>query len=1305
MKRIYLLLFISFLINILSAQPYKFLFRHYNIENGLNSNCIQDLLIDHKGFLWVATDNGLSKYDGVRFINYQKRNTHNRLGSNSILSLFEDGTESLYIGTENGLYLYDYTKGLFQFYSTQIHSSIYGIAKDKKGMLWITKSGEVIRINKDKSIKRFRLSTPNEVAYKIYIDHTGKIWITTSNALYYFNNYKNKFEKFIINKKPNNIYSFAICEDYLNNLWVGTWDGGLLKINTINNTYNIIQDISKSKLLHIHSITEYKNGELFIGSDKGLTLYDTKSGKSQLFISDARTPSSLSDQFIYPVIKDHEGGVWIGTYYEGVDYIPPYCGQFERFGQTEDFNYIKGKIISRFCQDNNDNVWIASDDGGVSCFSPQKHCFINYKGKDLLSKVNAHAFCIDNDNLWIGTYSEGLIILNIKNGRTKIYNGKNSPIIGTSVYALYKDKKDNIWIGTMNGAFLYDRKRDLFIALKSFKGLVIDIKEDINGDIWFATQGDGLYIYHQSRKQWSHHNEKNKKLTAYVSSICINKDGRIMVGTSEGLYCYIRSKDRFRYIPLRIPNETINCIVEDGNSYWLTTAKGLVEYTPGKRIKMFTKSDGLQSEGFISASGMMTRSGEIFVGTINGFNTFYPRLIHQNKIAPPVVLTGIEVFNKELSVDPDGIMSAPIDKMKEINFSHSDNVISILYAALSYCTPNKNQYAYKLEGFDKEWNYVGNQTKATYTNLPAGEYNFRVKACNNDGIWNNKGTCIRVIIHPPFYLTLPFKILYILLFCYSIYMVFHLTLKRNERRHLIEVEKINANKEKEVQEAKINFFTIIAHEIRTPVSLIIGPLEKIMLSTKELPEHIFDNLKIIDRNSQRLLNLINQLLDFRKVEQEELKLNFTNENINDIVRSVSERFIPYLAQNNININIQMPPSDTCICIDREAITKVISNLLNNAAKYARQKIDVNGSINADGKTFSLSIKDDGKGMNEKELEQIFKPFYQASGNKPGTGIGLSIVKGYVEAHHGMINVTSVPNEGSDFIFTIPVAQDICAAKDNKTADNSISDSSEKVINTIEIKEKKSTILIVDDNEDMLSFLSDSLKGIYTTVTAIDGIKALEYLKDHVVSMIISDWMMPRMDGIEFCKAVRDDERISHIPFVLLTAKTDTTSKVTGMKCGADLYIEKPFSPQYLCACISNLIEMRNKLRKTFSEMPSVPIDSITNNDKDKEFLSKMYKLIEGNTSNPDFSIDYLAKELCVSRSGLFAKIKGVADVTPNELIQIIRLKKAASMLLENKYQISEICFMVGFNSPSYFSKCFQKQFGMSPSEYIGSQNL
>lgn len=1303
MKRLFILTLVIYIFNTLSAQNHKFLFRHYNIENGLSSNCIQDLLIDHKGFLWIATDNGLSKYDGTRFINYQRRNTHNHLGSNSIISLFEDRAKYLYIGTERGLYQYDYARGQFKLYSPRIHSSVYDIAKDGEGMLWITKNGEILRINnKNKTIKKFKLNNSSEIAYKIYIDHNGKIWTTTSSALYYFDKHKRKFKKFIVNGRANNIYSFAICEDYQHNLWIGSWDGKLIKINTAANTCKIISGITQKKLLHIHSITEYKNGELFIGSDNGLMLYNTKNGKSQLFISNARTTSSLSDQFIYPVIKDHEGGIWIGTYYEGVDYIPPYCGQFERFGQTEDCNYINGKIISRFCQDNNNNVWIASDDGGVNCFSPKRHSFINYPGKKFLSKVNAHAFCIDHDNLWIGTYSEGLIILNINNGKTKVYNGKNSPINGNSVYALYRDKKENIWIGTMNGAFLYVKKQNRYISLENCRGLVIDIKEDSEGNIWFATQGDGIYIYRQKKKKWSHYNDKNKKLPAYINSVCMSSDGKILVGTSEGLYIYNKKEDKFQYIHLHIPNETINCIIQDKYSYWLTTAKGLVKYTPGKNIKIFTKSDGLQSEGFVSASGLMTRNGEIFIGTINGFNTFYPQLIHQNKITPPVVLTGIEIFNKELPIDPDGILPAPIGRMKEIHFSHSDNVISIQYAALSYCTPGKNQYAYKLAGFDKDWNYVGNQTKATYTNLPAGEYNFMVKACNNDGIWNNKGASIRIIIHPPFYLTLPFKIMYILIFCYSIYIILHLTLKRNERRHLVEVEKIKTNKEKEIQEAKINFFTIIAHEIRTPVSLIIGPLEKIMQSTRELPEHISDNLKIIDRNSQRLLNLINQLLDFRKVEQENLKLRFTKENINEIVRSVSERFIPYLNQNNITIKIQMPPSATYICIDREAITKVISNLLNNATKYARHAIIIKGNINSDGKTFNLSIKDDGKGMDEKELEHIFKPFYQVSGNKPGTGIGLSIVKGYVEAHHGMINVTSELDKGSEFTVTIPIQQELCIANENISTENFFMEPKGNNGNNNADEKKKSTILLVDDNEDMLFFLSESLKDSYHITTATDGIKALEYLKKNRASIIISDWMMPNMNGIEFCEAVRKDEKTSHIPFVLLTARTDTASKVTGMNYGADLYIEKPFSPQYLCACIHNLIEMRKRLRKTFSERPSVPIDTISNNDKDKKFLSLMYSIIEKNISNSNFSVDYLAKELCVSRSGLFAKIKGIADVTPNEMIQIIRLRKAAALLLENKYQISEICFQVGFNSPSYFAKCFQKQFGKSPSEYTGS---
>ncbi len=1307
-KKLYIIIALClFADNILLAQPYKFMFRHYSIENGLNSNCVETILSDSKGYIWIGTDNGLSKFDGTRFINYQKRNTNNALGNNSIICLLEHDNK-LYIGTENGLFTYNYCIGQFNRCIKCIHSIVTGLAKDKKNNLWIsTRYQGIFRITPQNGMKRYKLKS-NETVSGVYSDHSGRLWATGSNAFYMFNERKGYFENFSINGKNNNIYCFALCEDSKHNFWVGTWDKGIIKLDV--NRHTSLPNLGGypfNKMLHIHSITEYKSGILLIGSDDGMVLYNTSTGDCKRYICDEQAPNSLSDQFIYPIVKDREGGLWIGTYYGGVNYVPPYCDQFEGYGPSEATNYIGGKIISRFYQDSNNNVWIASDDGGVSCFSTKQHRFINYFEKSVLSKVNAHAFCMDGNDLWIGTYSDGLIILNTKSGCIKKITGKHSPINGTSVYSLLKDKENRIWAGTMNGVSLYNCNNKQFAFLKSFGGLVIDIKEDYTGNIWFATQGDGLYKYNPTVNRWNHYGNQNDVLSTYINSICIDSKGKILVGTPEGLYSYQPKSDSFRYVPLTILNESINGIIEDSPHYWLTTVKGLINYTPGKEVKVFTQSDGLQSDNFVMSSGLKTKDGEIFVGTINGFNAFYPNSIRENCIKPTVVLTGIEVFNKEIPVNPKGILTAPPDQLKEIKFSHSDNVISIQYAALSYCTPDKNRYAYKLEGFDKDWNYVGNQTKATYTNLPAGKYVFHVKAANNDGVWNNEGASIKIVVHPPFYLTIPFKIMYTLLIIYIIYSTMHFIVKRNERRHKVELEKVQASKEKEVQEAKIQFFTTITHEIRTPLSLIIGPLEKVMQSTKHMPDSTTRNLMIIDRNSQRLLNLVNQLLDFRKVEQKELQLHYSSEDIMEIILSVSSRFTPYLDERMITLNVQSTQPSMNAIVDREAFIKIISNLLNNASKYAKKQIDIICKADTKWKTFTVSIKDDGIGMNENELSKIFKPFYQVSGNKPGTGIGLSIVKGLIDAHHGTISVKSAPGQGSEFTISLPLEQAGVTVMKREERQNDYV----PMVETSNIQQEsyccaakdKADILIVDDNEDMLEFLTDSLKSSYTLTCAKDGIDALEYLKVHSVSMIISDWMMPRMDGIELCKAIRSDDRISHIPFVLLTAKTDINSKITGMTCGADLYIEKPFSTQYLFACINNLIETRKQLRKKFSEMPAMPITSIANNSKDKDLLSRMNELIEENFSNPNLSIDFLAKELCVSRSGLFAKIKGVADATPNEMIQIIRLKKAAAMILENKYQINEICYKVGYNNPSYFAKCFQKQFGILPTEYFRSK--
>ena len=497
---------------------------------------------------------------------------------------------------------------------------------------------------------------------------------------------------------------------------------------------------------------------------------------------------------------------------------------------------------------------------------------------------------------------------------------------------------------------------------------------------------------------------------------------------------------------------------------------------------------------------------------------------------------------------------------------------------------------------------------------------------------------------------------------------------------------------------------MIAHEIRTPVSLIIGPLEKIMQST-HIPINERQELEIIDRNSQRLLYLVNQLLDFRKVEQKEIRMKFTSQSIKELMQAVCERFSPTLQQNGVSFSVTYPDEHFHADVDKEALTKVLSNLLTNANKYTQSRIEVHFQEHPERQTFSIEVKDNGKGMNEEELKKIFKPFYQASENKPGTGIGLSIVKGIVEAHHGQIKVTSQQGHGSSFMITLPQKQEnLSAEEEENQAGNPLPEDIIPEQNaTASMSQKVLPImLIVDDNEDMLHFLSSHFQTSYTIVTAVDGVDALNKLKEQEVALIISDWMMPNMNGIDLCKAVRNNQLTSHIPFILLTAKTDTEAKITSMNCGADAYIEKPFSLQYLEACIKNLLELRLQLRQKFSQMPTVSINSIAANQSDKVFLEKMNHLIEENLNNEELSVDFLAEKLCISRSGLFVKIKGLANTTPNEMIQIIRLKKAASLLLENQYRINEVSYMVGFNNPSYFSKCFQKQFGMKPGEYIAS---
>jgi signal transduction histidine kinase/ligand-binding sensor domain-containing protein/CheY-like chemotaxis protein len=1308
----YLLILLFALVSLYGSAG-DFLFRHYFVDDGLPSNTVRAILQDKFGFIWFGTDEGLCRYDGTAI----RKFCFNCESADPYVSCLYDAGDKIWVGSFRGILLYDYTTEHFTplraktSHGVKISSNVTRITRDKDGNIWVStmEQGAFRYSPRLHKLDNYPLRQISGKVACVFVDGDNQIWATSNwgtPAVWKLDKARNQFMPAHLTGYPaDNYMSLTMNEDAAGNVWLGTWEHGLMKIDRSGRAETCL-----AGAMHIHSISEYLPGQLLIGCDDGLLLYNTATGLCQVYTEEDANPLCISNRFVYPIVKDREGGIWIGTFYGGVNYVAPNAGRFVGYTFSKEHNSVNGNVINRFCEDGDGNIWIASDDGGLNRLSVKTGLFTNYmpqKGANSLSYHNVHALCIDGGNLWIGTYTGGINVLDIHSGRFRHYNfNENNTRTpdGTSCYAIYKDRSGLIWATSMDGINLYDRKSDSFVRVKKLNSLTIDIDQDTKGNLWFSTQGNGLFRYNPNSKTWKHYlhsGNKNTLVDNQVNCTSIDSNGQMWVATMGGLCRYIPSKDCLERVKLDIPSQNINCIIEDDHVLWLTTSNGLVRYSPGEPCRVFTKSDGLLNDQFMPNAGLKASDGRIFVGTVNGFNAFYPYQIKTNRLAPKVYITGLDIFNRNVAVGSEKLPQA-LNVIKELNLSYKDNVFSLKFASLSYCTPEKNQYAYRLEGFDKQWNYVGSQNTATYTNLSPGTYIFHVKATNNDGLWSSEEATLKIVIHPPFYWSLPSKIIYFLLLALAVFYTLRYFQRRSEKRHAAVIRQLNEKNEIEVRNAKINFFTMIAHEIRTPVTLIIGPLENIMKPASSIPAAIREDLDVIDRNAHRLLYLVNQLLDFRKVEQNNLTMKFAAQNINALMHSVSERFEPSITQQGAKFEVEYPDERFTAIVDSEAITKLISNLLTNARKYTKDWVKLSCKVAPDEEHFMITVSDNGIGIRKEDLKKIFQPFFQAKENKPGTGIGLSIVKNITDLHHGQIHVESELGKGSSFIVTLPVKQSEVVVNDTDESRTIISDvqmiPQQSLVDDTRAEEKD-MMLIVDDNQDMVNFISNHFKARYRVVTAEDGIEALEKLKVNQVSMIVSDWMMPRMDGIELCKAVRADANTSHIPFIMLTAKTDDDSKVQGMDCGADAYIEKPFSMQYLEACIKNMLEMRRKLRDKFSSQPLEPLIHIASTPVDNEFLSRMNKLIEDNFANPDLSVNFLADQLCISRSGLFAKIKMLADITPNEMIQVVRLKRAASLLADGHYQINEICYMVGFNNPSYFSKCFQKQFGMKPGEF------
>ncbi|KAA6301639.1 MAG: Sensor histidine kinase TodS [Candidatus Ordinivivax streblomastigis] len=1317
MKRA-VLLFWFFLIFLFPAQC--FYFRSYQVEDGLSHNSVWAVMQDKKGFMWFGTSDGLNRFDGKSFKIYKRKQGDSfSIGSSFIHCLKEDSRGRFLVGTKEGLYRFDLNDEKFYPVDFGINRakeeevSINAILEDLDGNIWLACHGQgVYVLNPDLTIKKHYShdKTPNSIPsnfiWTIVQDNTGNIWLGSVGAgLIHFYPKKELFTK-LDALQPLGIKEqtvFSLFCDMDNNIWIGTSSEGLYRYNYRTGK---LTNYLNQQAFNIKSIIEYSGQELIMGSDKGLVLFNRTTETFEFLNNNY---DNLTDNSIFSIVKDNEGAFWIGTYFGGVNYFSPAINKFHYYYNTPK-NSSKKNIISSFAEDETGKIWIGTYSDGLSLFDPKTGRFesVHYN----IGYHDIQDMFLDDNKLYISLYGKGLSCLDVKTGSvSRLFENRaeNSNRSLNFITSIFKNSTGNFFFGSEVGVSIFNPKSKSLSKIDYLSNIPIkSIKEDDNGNIWIATHTSGLLRLDAAgnRKSFTHDPKDASSLpTNNINCVFQDSKLRIWVGTeSEGLLLFNPKNDKFDLVfseASGLPSNTVYSILDDNeNNIWVTTSGGLVKInTESNTIKTFGYIGDIQKIRYNFKSALRASDNRLYFGGTNGFIAFDPKEIDSNQQIPQVVITGFQLSNKEVvSGDKFSPLKTSINKTESITLNYDQSTFCFDFVALSYLSPDHNQYAYRLEGLDKDWNYVSSGTKACYMNIPAGEYVFRVKGSNNDGVWNETGVSIILKINPPFWFAGYMIVLYVLLvlaLCVYAIVYYHKRLNANNQE---KIYKYKVEKEKETYESKINFFTNVAHEIRTPLSLIIAPLENILLSGDGTPQ-TKSNLEIMEINANRLLDLINQLLDFRKIEENMFQFNFRKKNVVKIVRDVYNQYAHSAKQNHIDLLLSVKTEPIESVVDPEAIYKIVSNLVSNAVKYANKKIEI--KVGIEDEQFFVSVQDDGVGLDKIYLDRIFEPFFQVQdkGNavKTGSGLGLSLSQSLSMKHNGKIQVESEQGKGSLFTLRIPMVTSLSETAELNEEESLLFEQSFPA-------ETGLRILIVEDNKDLRTFLSSSIGENNTVFEAENGIKALELIEKEHLDIIISDILMPEMNGLELCDALKTNLAYSHIPLMLLSAKTDTSTKIEGLQKGADVYLEKPFSIEQLKAQINSIIENRNNLRNNFIQSPLQYYSHKVDNDENAKFIERLNTCIIENMSDEKFTIDSLSGQFFMSRSNFHKKIKTITGITPNEYIKLIRLNQSAQMLNTGKYKINEVCYLVGFNTPSYFSKCFYEHFGKLPKDFIQIKN-
>ncbi|MEJ1241820.1 two-component regulator propeller domain-containing protein [Chryseolinea sp. T2] len=1332
----------------------------------LSNSFVRCVYKDSKGYMWFGTDDALIRYDGSNAYRYvHDPNDRASISNNSINTILEGADKRLWIGTAQGLCIYNRELDNFTTLDSIKANRNYlnnryitDLEFDSQGLLWIgTHEGGVNIYDPQKMEFSYITDAPSEGVMPstnfitVLVNHGDKIWCGSRGGLMLFDARTKKRLPLGPLQRFSTAQISKIIPEKSGDILIATITGQITRLSPGDGHYSFHELLSRDALGNSSNailaldIDHYGN-ILAGGESSGFNQIDHTTNKVNHLLGEEGNPKRLPTNSIHSIYADDLGLIWIGTFSDGVFVLDNTRKKFD----TNENSFAKAPIekneVRSFAEDRHGNVWVALYGFGLAKIDAGSN-HVEYAdriNRQLTNRDVTSVISCRDDQLWIGTAGKGVIRINPNTNQLFYYSLRSQGFGNDQIFCLYEDKLGTVWAGTWgSGLFFYDKKNDKFVGATEYDqpthipntAYISDIVEDSEGTFWIGTMY-GLYeLKRKSQNSFTHRlhileNSAGIIKSSQIQAIVEDKNSHdLWIGTTGGLW--LKKRDSTQFLSYEMPRGSSNnairsILIDKHGNLWSGGNAGLSKFdTKTNTFINYTREDGLKANSFLSKAALQTSNGRFLFGSNHGFDSFFPDSIRTTSAFGKIVLADLKINGQ--SIKP-GAAGSPLKKhislTSALQLSYDQRSFVIDFVALNYSPSESYTYYYKLDGFDDDWNFTSRSHSATYTNLDPGTYVFVVKAANREGVTVDKPLELEITIRPVFWKTWWAFCIYIFTGMLFIYALIKIRVERLKMRNEITIEKFKREQEHELSESKTQFFTNIAHEFRTPLSLVLIPLESLM-ETNEVPSLLRERIFTAYKNADRMKRLVNEFLDFNKLEVGNLKLKVQHGEIVQFITECCSAFNEMAAKRGIRFCLSCDESVIMGWFDRDKLESIIFNVLSNAFKFTADSGEIklhlktSHSVITDGtlsRCLVLTIEDNGIGILPEELPRIFEKFYQAKSSSkissPGTGIGLSLTKALVELHGGNITVESTPDQATTFTILLPIGSNIYELSDaaldlpdvNYTKDNS------DAVNLLKGEEfeytdtdnntDKPEVLVVEDNFELREYLIAELKREFSVFEARDGEEGLAIALSKNPDLIISDIRMPKKDGIELCNAIKSDLNTSHIPFVLLTAKATIEDQIKGIKTGADLYLSKPFNIRYLIEHVRQIINSRRKLYARFSHDVYLTPGKATTNALDQAFLQKAIDYVANNLQDSQLSVDSMAAVFSLSRMQVYRKIKSLTGKSIVEFIRMVRMKQAIKLMDEHKLTLSEIAFEVGFNSASYFTRCFKEEYGKTPSEYL-----